>query len=127
MITFVADAWFAPRLYRYRWPMDWDYGVMAFAFVGAVITATLTTVPAWALGLYGFLAAASFIPGTREHRQFYLVTEASQADYYYCGLIAALFGSWMGCRLMSILRPANLRQWLRKKPQQFPGVSPVDQ
>jgi hypothetical protein len=52
-----------PRMTPPGWPIERDFFLMFLIPVGAVVMSSCTSLPGWALGLYGILGAGTFLLG----------------------------------------------------------------
>jgi hypothetical protein len=93
------------RLYRWRWPLPADYMLGALLVAGAIVSALITRVPGWSLGLYGLVGLCSFYPGETITREFHFgIAEPGAIRLHVIRWSCALFAAWLACRSTALLR-----------------------
>lgn len=100
---------FVPRNSRWPWPMTEDYVLLCLMFAGAFIQSLLTSIPAWAVGLYGIAGLLGFWNGQFYHWNFHGESISSRA----CAWIAAFVFTSFVCRTLPLMRrgmPHNLHR-----------------
>lgn len=105
MAALVALEGFQPRLTPPGWPTDLDYLLMLLLPIGAVVMATVTSLPGWSIGLYGLLGACTFLQGqfgdNRLHYRFATPAGVQEFLWHWCVFI---LGAWAMCRGAVVLR-----------------------
>ena|SRR5260221_305463 len=93
------------RLYRWQWPLPGDYKLGALLLVGAIVSALVTTLPGWVLGLYGLVGLCSFYPGETITREFHFgIAERGAIPLHIVLWTCALLVAWGVCRSTVLLR-----------------------
>jgi len=94
-----------PRLTPPGWPLNYDYALMLLLPIGALVMTKLSSLPGWAIGLYGLGGAGTFLLGqftdTRLHFRF---AEPGGIPWFLATWMAFLFGSWFICRSLVLVR-----------------------
>ena len=94
-----------PRLYRWQWPLPGDYLLGALLLTGAIVSALVTTVPGWLLGLYGVVGLCFFYPGETMTREFrFGIAEPGAIKLHIVRWTCALLVAWFVCRSTVLLR-----------------------
>lgn len=116
--AFTFGIYFFEDLYGARltgWPVAYDYVLMVLVPVGAIVMAIKTSVPGWAIGLYGVLSAYAFLLGNLGDNNLYLrlSLRADWRNFIFEFLLrwcVLMFGSWLICRVSVYLRRRPISQ-----------------
>jgi hypothetical protein len=104
-VVVVGEVFGVERLYRWQWPRPSDYALGSLLLAGAVVSALVTSVPHWVLGLYGFVGLCFFYPGETITREFHFgIAEPGAVRLHIIRWSFALFVAWLACRSTALLR-----------------------
>ena len=93
------------RRYRWQWPLPGDYALGALLLAGAIVSALVTSVPGWLLGLYGLVGLSFFYPGETITREFrFSIAEPGAVRLHIIRWSCALVVAWLVCRSTVLLR-----------------------
>jgi hypothetical protein len=93
------------RLYRWPWPLPGDYALASLLLVGAIVSALVTNLPGWLLGLYGLVGMCFFYPGEMITREFHFgIAEPGAIRLHVIRWSCALVVAWLVCRSTVLLR-----------------------
>jgi hypothetical protein len=80
--------------------MTEDYVLLGLMLAGALIQSLLSSIPAWAVGLYGLVGLTAFWDGQFHHWNL----PDNPMGRWALGWLAAFVGTWALCRAFPLVR-----------------------
>ena len=98
-VVFAGEA-IVPRSSRWPWPMPEDYVLLGLMLAGALVQSLVSSMPAWAVGVYGLVGLTAFWDGQFHHWNF----PDNPIGSWALGWIVAFVCAWAVCRSFPLLR-----------------------